>query len=498
LLAVIITTFGTSFRLGYNACIMNPTAGVLQKLLNNTIKNHYTNQQPIGDASFGWIWALSASIVFLGAMFGAFILILFCKNMGRRIGLIVSQVIFIIGSTLSACAYFKVFELFVLGQFVVGIALGFSASILTPYIDEISDKSYSYILFTLVAISVEIGTSIANFLGVDVILGSENLWPVAFMFPVIFNIICLIFLLLPKMETPVYLIRKDKKELALKSIQFYFRLNLDEAQEKLRQIEKDMKETNNLVQKSAWQAIKERKNRKALCISLLTTIIMNFSGILAITVYGTELMVKYSNNNNTTAGFANFGVFTASLFGLIFALFVIRNASHRLLLLIGLPAMLIVDVLFIVVMETTKGTVNLVLISALIVAFCLAFSNSIEKVTFFYGAMYTSPEYIQAVSSITVVVTYFAGFSASATFYPLNNKIGPYAFLMFIIPLAIVWVCFFIWYPKENVEPKQKPKSTIEVSFTQTSAVSLNPTSAAEETKDNQKYTTTVDTNSVA
>jgi len=486
LLTVIATTFGTSFRFGYNACLMNPTADVLRNVLNNTIKNHYTNQQPISATAFDWIWALSASILFLGATIGALTLVLFCKNMGRRTGLIISQVIFIIGSLLSASAYFGWFELLVLGQFIVGFALGFSDSIMTPYIDEISDKFYSYILYNLVAISSEVGTSIANFLGINVILGGKLLWPLAFVFPVIFNVICLIIFLGPKLETPVYLLRKGKKEMALKSVQYYFELEPDEAHKKLREIEKKISKTHSLIQKSPWQAITDQNSRRALCMSILTAIIMNFSGILAIIVYGTSLFEKYSQFNNTESGLANFGVFTTSLFGLLFALFVVRDTSHRLLLLIGLPVMLVIDVFLMVVMKTTTRmhTLALALIGVLIISFCLTFSNSIEKVTFFYGAMYTSPDCIDSISSIAVVVTYLSGFVASTIFFPLDHAFDAYSFLMFIIPLAIVWICFFIWYPKDKVKPVKETQSTIEVSLNPTSEKSVTRTKIEEDTKD--------------
>jgi len=272
-------------------------------------------------------------------------------------------------------------------------------------------------------------------------------------------------------ETPVYLLKKGKRDLALKSVQFYFQLSQDDAEEKLLLIEERMLMAGDSIQKSAWKAITERKNRKALCMSILTSSIMNFSGIIAITIYGTELLTRYGGLSSTTAGFVNCFVFTSSLAGLILAIFVIKDLSHRRLLLVGLPLLLLIDILFLIVMLTTKDTLAFILLAVLIVAFCLVFSNTIEKVTAFYGSKYTSPEYIDAVSSITVVSIYLNAFLASTIFYPINNRIHEYSFMIFIIALILSWICFLVWYPSTEVQYTSGDQSVSETSSNSTSEI---------------------------
>ncbi|KAI6213088.1 hypothetical protein M3Y94_00108400 [Aphelenchoides besseyi] len=125
----------------------------------------------------------------------------------------------------------------------------------------------------------------------------------------------------------------------------------------------------------------------------------------------------------TTAGFVNAGVFSSSLFGLFLALFFAKNISHRSLLLIGIPVMCVVNVGFIIVLSL-KINVNLqaALLGTLMIVFCLAFSNSVEKVMWYNGTTFTQPQYIDATSSLTVAITYFTAFLAPFFFSPFEGS----------------------------------------------------------------------------
>ncbi|KAI6185427.1 Solute carrier family 2, facilitated glucose transporter member 1-like protein [Aphelenchoides besseyi] len=392
---VILVVICCSFRMGYNMSAVNPTEAILVELLKQMLKEHFNVQN---QSMTEWIYGLVTGSFFLAATFGALSFNALKSHFGRRTGLLISQFIFIFGSVIQALAYFSLFELFIIGQVIIGYALGLSASFLTLFIEEVAHSSSASTLYTLIAIAIEIGTTMANIIGVDVLLGNEKTWPAVFLFPVIFNGLCSVILLFWIHETPIQLLKNSNRSKALESIAFYYQLEGTKAEERLSEIEKQF-------------------------------------------------------NTQTTAGFVNAGVFSSSLFGLFLALFFAKNISHRLLLLIGIPVMCVVNVGFIVVLSL-KLNVNLqaTLLGTLMIVFCLAFSNSVEKVMWYNGTTFTQPQYIDATSSLTVAVTYFTAFLAPFFFSPLKGTVDQWSFMLFIVELIAVWIVFFIWYPKKSLQ----------------------------------------------
>ncbi|KAI6237552.1 MFS domain-containing protein [Aphelenchoides besseyi] len=353
---------------------------------------------------------------------------------------------------MQAFAYFNLYELFIAGQIVTGLALGLSTSLITPYINEISHESYAPFLHVLVAVTIEIGTTTANFVGIDDILGEKRRWPIVFVFPVIFNIVCIIFFIVWGPETPIRLLKCSKRVEALQSFRFYHQLDDMAAAQLLAESEKQMATAVSTRPMTMKQALVDRANRKALFLACLTGATTNFSGILCITIFGTNIIAQYSEDS---APYINAGVFATSLFGLLIALFCVKDFSHRLLLLIGLPILLVIDIGFAVVqVMELKGNYAMIIFVSLMIAFCAVFSNTLEKIMVFNGVRITRYEYLDATVSIAVAVTFLTTFLAPLAFYPLQQSYPKFSFVPFIIFLIIAWISYFIWYPNDSrVQP---------------------------------------------
>ncbi|KAI6237527.1 Solute carrier family 2, facilitated glucose transporter member 1-like protein [Aphelenchoides besseyi] len=391
---VILVVLCCSFRMGYNMSAVNPTEAVLVDLLKKMLKDHYNVEN---QSTTEWIWGLVTGCFFLAATFGALSFNVLKSHFGRRTGLLISQFIFIFGSVIQALAYFSLFELFILGQVIIGCALGLSASFLTLFIEEVAHSSSASTLYTLIAIAIEIGTTMANIIGVDVLLGNEKTWPAVFLFPAIFNSLCSVILLFWIHETPIQLLKNSNRSKALESVSFYYQLEDSEAEQRLSEIEKQYTtQSESQEQKSMWKALIDRTNRKALLLSFLTSTTTNFSGILGIAIFGTGLFFKIGLSSN-----------------------------------VNLQAALL-------------GT--------LMIVFCLAFSNSVEKVMWYNGTTFTQPQYIDATSSLTVAITYFTAFLAPFFFSPLKGAVEQWSFMLFIVELIAAWIVFFIWYPKKSLQ----------------------------------------------
>ncbi|KAI6223154.1 Solute carrier family 2, facilitated glucose transporter member 1-like isoform X3 [Aphelenchoides fujianensis] len=447
LVAVLICCLGVPFRFGFHLSATNPTDALLRERLNATICAHYGQ---LDDGALAWVWSLTCGVFFLSATFGALAYNLFGHRMKRRTGLLVSQILFIVGSFVAASAYFETFELFFVGQVIYGAALGFGGSVLTLFIEEISHASYAGTFFTLIALTIEVGTLIANVVGINVILGRPSTWPLIWLLPVPLNVICIVFLLFFAHETPPRLLKEGRKEEAIKSLRFYCGLEEATAIQRLTETERQYTSAGSQMQRTMWQALSNRANWRPLFLSALTNTTTNFSGIMAIAMFGATIFGKVGLNE-TQAGIANAGVFASSLVGLIFAIFFVGDFSHRLLLADWHPGDVEFDVLW-----------KAILMGAGIVVFCLAFSNSVEKVMWFngsfklsrtcqsLGANYTPAEFLEANSSITLAVTYFTAFLAPLLFFPAMEAWNGWSFMLFIPVLVFSFVVFLVWYPKEG------------------------------------------------
>ncbi|KAI6222877.1 Solute carrier family 2, facilitated glucose transporter member 3 [Aphelenchoides fujianensis] len=432
LIAVLICCLGVPFRFGFHLSATNPTDALLRERLNATISAHYGQ---LDDGALAWVWSLTCGVFFLSATFGALAYNFFGHRMKRRTGLLVSQVLFIIGSFVAASAYFDTFELFFCGQVTYGAALGFGGSVLTLFIEEILHASYAGTFFTLIALTIEVGTLLANVVGINVILGRPSTWPLIWLLPVPLNILCIVFLLFFAHETPPRLLKEGRKEEAIKSLRFYCGLEEAEAIQRLAETEKQYTSAGSQMQRTMWQALSSRANWRPLFLSALTNTTTNFSGIMAIAMFGATIFGKVGLNE-TQAGIANAGVFASSLVGLIFAIFFVGDFSHRLLLLIGIPVMFAVDCVFLVLVEVEFDVLwKAILMGAGIVVF---------------WANYTPPEFLEANSSITLAVTYFTAFLAPLLFFPAMEAWEGWSFMLFIPVLVFSFVVFLVWYPKEG------------------------------------------------
>ena len=99
--------------------------------------------------------SLTVSLTLLGAFFGSLIAGFSSKNIGRKVIIILSDVLFTGGALVMAFSE-KIFVLMI-GRFTVGLAVGISSMIVPVYLSEVAPISIRGVTVTIYVIAINIG-----------------------------------------------------------------------------------------------------------------------------------------------------------------------------------------------------------------------------------------------------------------------------------------------------------------------------------------------------
>ena len=117
-----IIAYGSSFQFGYNIGVLNQPSQHINSFYNETYKER-RNGVPLDPMHITVLWSFTTAVMFVpGGIVGAFLGAWMADTLGRKRGLLVSQIFIIIGVILSViCVPVKSPELLMLGRIFIGI-----------------------------------------------------------------------------------------------------------------------------------------------------------------------------------------------------------------------------------------------------------------------------------------------------------------------------------------------------------------------------------------
>ncbi|MGH0122386.1 UNVERIFIED_CONTAM: hypothetical protein FKN15_014817 [Acipenser sinensis] len=174
-LAILISTFGSSFQYGYNVAVVNSPAPVMQEFYNQTYYDRYGN--PIEDSYLTLLWSLSVSMFPLGGFFGSLMVAPLVNKLGRKGTLLFNNIFSIVPAVLmGASEAAKSYEIIIAARFLVGICAGLSSSVVPMYLGEISPKNLRGAIGIVPQLFITIGILVAQIFGIRSILGNTRGW----------------------------------------------------------------------------------------------------------------------------------------------------------------------------------------------------------------------------------------------------------------------------------------------------------------------------------
>ncbi|VDN19664.1 unnamed protein product [Gongylonema pulchrum] len=238
--------------------------------------------------------------------------------------------------------YSNMAELFILSRLIAGIAVGMSTMVQSVFLTEISPVGCRGLMGTMTGLSTNIGVLTSSALGLPQIFGTDTLWPYVFyieMLPCFMLIVYAIFVL---HESPLYFLRRNDEKQAQKAVEFYYSRE-DNSYRVTKQLEMELHSQIHHLRDAGWMVLwTDRATRRALYFSIILNGTVSFSGIIAMSFFGTFLLnaIGFSEHG---AALANCISSLAGTAGILVGAITIDNIGRRFLLIGSMVSLVAVN-----------------------------------------------------------------------------------------------------------------------------------------------------------
>ncbi|XP_019733100.1 solute carrier family 2, facilitated glucose transporter member 4 isoform X2 [Hippocampus comes] len=166
-----------SLEFGYNIGVINAPQKIIEENYNATWVHRYGQAIPAGTLTS--LWSLSVAIFSIGGMLSSFCVGFVSEWLGRRKAMLINNLLAFMGGTLMGLSKVcRSFEMLILGRLVIGAYCGLASGLTPMYVGEIAPTSLRGALGTLHQLAIVTGILLAQILGLEQLLGGEELWPI--------------------------------------------------------------------------------------------------------------------------------------------------------------------------------------------------------------------------------------------------------------------------------------------------------------------------------
>ncbi|XP_043848008.1 LOW QUALITY PROTEIN: solute carrier family 2, facilitated glucose transporter member 2 [Dromiciops gliroides] len=374
-------------------------------------------------------WSLSVSIFAVGGMISSFFGGSLGDKLGRIKGMLAANSLSLIGSLLMAIAKLGPSHILIIaGRFISGIYCGLVSGLVPMYVGEIAPVSLRGALGTLHQLAIVTGILVSQIIGLDFILGNDDMWPVLLGIvaaPAVLQ--CLLLFFCP--ESPKYLYINLGEENKAKMNLRRLRGGTDPTKE-ITEMKKEKEEAAKEKKVSIIQLFTMATYRQPTTVALMLHLAQQFSGINGIFYYSTSIF--------QTAGvgqpiYATIGVGAVNtVFTFASVIFLVEKAGRRSLFLVGMVGMLVCAIAM---------TVGLVLLDQFswmsyvsmiaIFLFVSFFEIGPGPIPWFMVAEFFSQGPRPAAMAIAAFCNWTCNFIVALSFPYIADLCGPYIFALF-------------------------------------------------------------------
>ncbi|TKR86415.1 hypothetical protein L596_011011 [Steinernema carpocapsae] len=454
----LIVVLGGSFHFGFQISLINPMAEVFKEFIVESFVTRF--DLDINGIIWKIIWPTVAGILFVGCTLGAFAATPLMERLGSKFVLMTSSLILITSFLLSVGSkLFGMAELFIVSRLISGVGIGMITTTSGVYLTEIAPISLRGFMGTMIGFSTNIGFVSASALGLSQLLGHSDRWQYAYALEVLPCVILFLSTFFFFYESPFFLLRTNKRSEAAEAV-LIFRGSITDnykLERILRAMEHELSESSQ--SRSRWRDLLQNGGvRWAAIIAATVNATVSFSGIMAVSFFGTFLLQAIGFTENGAA-MANFLASFSGTAGAILSSLVVDKLGRRSLLIGSLIALALINVLmmlntviFLNYNIVCTGYVFLVFF----VVFLFVFSFGVGPLAWFVSTELTLPAHRPKVQSVAVASQYISCFLSPLFFYPLQNLFGPLSFLIFIVPPAFTAGFLYYTLPETRNRPTEE------------------------------------------
>ncbi|XP_012270773.1 solute carrier family 2, facilitated glucose transporter member 1 isoform X3 [Orussus abietinus] len=460
--AIAAAALGSSFQHGYNTGVVNAP----QELIEDWISEVKMNRTgvPTSQSEVTMIWSIAVSIFCVGGMIGGSLVGYVADRFGRKGGLLLNNILVVLtvlfeGSAKAARSY----ELIIVGRFLIGINSGLNAGLAPMYLAEVSPIHLRGAVGTVYQLVITISILVAQILGLEQILGTNEQWPLLLcltIVPAIFQVCTLP--LCP--ESPKYLLLSKGKDIEAQRALSWLRGTIEVHDEM-----DEMRTEYESVKLVPRVTLKELFVNPALRIPLIIAVMIMFaqqlSGINAVMFFSTKIFTMAQLDKNAAQS-ATMGVGAMNVFMTIVSLILVEKAGRKTLLLVGFSGMFIDTILLAICLTFADvSRVAAYFSIVLVIMFVVLFATGPGSIPWFLVSELFNQSARPAATSVAIAVNWTANFIVSIGFLPLQEVLGAYVFIIF----AILQGFFVIFIYKKVPETKNKTIEEISSMFRQIS-----------------------------
>lgn len=217
------------------------------------------------------------------------------------------------------------------------MAVGLGNAVHPVYILHIVPEKYKGAAGSISGLSGTVAFFVASFLGINSILGNDQLYMFIFIFEEILALAHTILNVSFLHECPLFLMRNGREEEAKQCIQYHF--GSKDSNFKLEELRAQLKIQNRT---SIWDVFRDSTSVRALSLSVAVNLSVAFSGIVPVSFFGTFhfKQIGFSENH---AAIANCLSVLAAIAGSIVALLLFDTLGRRLLIIGSLVSLSLIN-----------------------------------------------------------------------------------------------------------------------------------------------------------
>uniref|UniRef100_A0A1I7U826 MFS domain-containing protein n=1 Tax=Caenorhabditis tropicalis TaxID=1561998 RepID=A0A1I7U826_9PELO len=441
----VISTLAGGFHFGYLISAVNPLSDILQQFIVENLQTRYSIE--LSSSQLALLWSSLAGCLFVGAMIGAYLSVSILPKIGPRKTLLLAATILLFSTPVFGLAYSLNFvELLPISRIISGIGFAIGISAQGVFLTEITPVKYRGLTNSLSGLIGNIAFLLAASLGTPYLLGTESLWKYIFLVETIPCVVHIVLNILFFHESPNHLISIGKPLEAEESLKAYHgrSCHVKKILEELRNSDNGMKE------KSLREILKDKACSQALSLSVAVNFAVAFSGIAAISFFGTFLLQNVGFSPEGSA-VANSLCSFAAIISALLAAITIDKVGRRPLLISSLLVLALINILMMALVflyDSTKDSFLAWPFLGLFVMFTFVFSIGIGPAAVFIGAELAPPGTISKMQSYSTSVQFIGSFICPIIYLSLVESIGGLAFLLFIVPLTITAAYFYMYLPE--------------------------------------------------
>uniref|UniRef100_A0A3Q2XHQ4 Solute carrier family 2, facilitated glucose transporter member 4 n=1 Tax=Hippocampus comes TaxID=109280 RepID=A0A3Q2XHQ4_HIPCM len=422
-----------SLEFGYNIGVINAPQKIIEENYNATWVHRYGQAIPAGTLTS--LWSLSVAIFSIGGMLSSFCVGFVSEWLGRRKAMLINNLLAFMGGTLMGLSKVcRSFEMLILGRLVIGAYCGEAGIRLDPYVRGRDSANQS----------ARGAGHAAPILGLEQLLGGEELWPILMGLTVLPTVLQMALLpFCPESPRFLYIVRCQEHH-AKRGLR---RLTgRQEVGDLLAEMKEEKRRMDMERKVSIAELFRSPLHRQPMVISILLQLSQQLSGINAIFYYSTSIFTKAGVQSPV---YATIGAGVVNCAFTVVSLFLVERMGRRTLHMLGLGGMCVCAVVMTIALSLLDTVPAMSYVSMLsIFGFVAFFEVGPGPIPWFIVAELFSQGPRPAAMAVAGCSNWTANFIIGMGFQYVAELCGPYVFLIFAALLLFFLVFTFFRVPE--------------------------------------------------